>query len=373
MPIVVTIPEGYLPYDLSRADQSRYACTRSRFRNSIMCARRPGPDHAGQGPLDCLGHGVLWNEELLPSQSVSIAANAKQESASVTWNAIRERLAGQWRAPRRRSTPNAAPWRGQSRSAPARQPASSGRRSAPRRPRCGSALVTAYAAADGRLHEATAAVAAAWPARTGPAGGEVAEPAAGEQLLARAEVDVDAANEIAEPAAGEQLLARAEVDVDAANEIAESAAAEGLLVRAGVEANAGNETAAGVAADVAESVCCPVERLEVEVQLPATHHVAAVGIAPPTLELPQVGQPHAMESLGLKRSRPPAIPQRRRSSAGQQRSGEQATRSSAWHGGRWRADRSCAERPDGRRVCRDYGRNRRTHMPAVKKLTTRWS
>ena len=128
--------------------------------------------------------------------------------------------------------------------------------------------MTAYAAADGRLHEATAAVAAAWPAQTGPAGGEVAE-----------------------PAAGEQLLARAEVDVDAANEIAESAAAEGLLVRAGVEANAGNETAAGVAADVAESVCCPVERLEVEVQLPATHHVAAVGIAPPTLELPQVGQP----------------------------------------------------------------------------------
>ena len=58
-------------------------------------ARRPGPDHAGQGPLDCLGHGVLWNEELLPSQSVSIAANASQESASVTWNAIRERLAGQ--------------------------------------------------------------------------------------------------------------------------------------------------------------------------------------------------------------------------------------------------------------------------------------
>jgi hypothetical protein len=63
-----------------------------------------------------------------------------------------------------------------------------------------------------------------------------------------------------------------------------------LLVRAGVEDGMLNCATAGVA-DVAQgNVCCPVERCDLPAQMPTTHHLAVVGIAGATLEMPHEPQ-----------------------------------------------------------------------------------
>lgn len=247
-PPVATAPEGYLPYDLSREDRialRMYPITIPHFK--YVGGRRAAPVQVGgEGALDCLGYGVLWTEEALPAQTVlaapRLAMAAPQQNR---WAELNE-MAGFVATEIRAATEQADVQRQRiaiavveavqpgSRARQSVAPINLGRQAADR-------FASAYAVTEGVLGETTQRVAASWKMPVPKPRTETLERTVGEKLLARA----------------------------------------------GIEADTLNCATAGVADDVAESVCCPVERMELAAQLPLTHHLAAVGVAAATLSVPQ--------------------------------------------------------------------------------------
>jgi hypothetical protein len=245
-PVIASLSEGYLPYDISQADQialRMYPVTIPQFGSS-----RPASIPA---PMDCLGHGVVWNESVLPSQSIETATRSDAvadrflSSLKIDFDAIFDQLANEASA----TTQATDAKRNELAVAivEAVQPASEVRSYLePLRigSEAGEGFLMAYQTAEGSLRGATQTLSSSLkPAPQRP---------------------------------------RAEV--------LEQTAGEKLLVRAGVEANSLNCATAGVAEDAVASVCCPVERSEVAAQLPATHHLATVGVAAATLNMPQEPQ-----------------------------------------------------------------------------------
>jgi hypothetical protein len=245
-PVIASLAEGYLPYDMSRADQialRMYPITIPQFGSG-----RPASIPA---PMDCLGHGVVWSESVLPSQSVETTprpdavADRFLSSLSIDFDAIFDRLADEANATQQKSEAK----RNELALAivEAVQPSSDVRNFIdPNRigNEAGYGFLTAYETTEESLRGATQTLASSLkPAPKRP---------------------------------------RAEV--------LEQTAGEKLLVRAGVEANTLNCATAGVAEDASVSVCCPVERSEVAAQLPATHDLAGVGVAAATLNMPQEPQ-----------------------------------------------------------------------------------
>lgn len=245
-PVIVSISEGYVPYDMSRADQialRMYPITIPQFGGS-----RPA---SLPGPLDCLGHGVVWHESVLPSQSVATAprpdasADRFLSSLKIDYDLIFDRLADAANQAQRDSDAK----RNELVLAivEAVQPASQVRSYVdPVRlgQEAGHGFLTAYETAEDGLRDATQGLASSL--KPGPERSKI--------------------------------------------EVLEQTAGEKLLVRAGVEADSLNCATAGVAEGATESVCCPVEREEIAADLPATHDLAMVGVATATLNEPQEPQ-----------------------------------------------------------------------------------
>lgn len=260
-PVIVSIAEGYLPYDLSRNDQIALRMYPISIPQFQYIGSRPPVIH---GPLDCLGHGpivdvqvngndeqVVWNEQVLPSQSLATASRptfSNEELLSrvnVNFDAINESVQRHVQAANRdtdakRRTLALALVEAVQPNSYVRQltsPVTLGQKA-------GSGFVAAYGATETGLRDATQGLASR--IRVEPKPQEKQE----RPLI---------------PSVGEKLL-----------------------VRAGVEANLPNDVTAGVEDVAAGSVCCPVERKEVAAELPLTHSVAEVNVAAATLSLPQL-------------------------------------------------------------------------------------
>lgn len=255
-PVIVSIAEGYLPYDLSHNDQIALRMYPISIPQFNYIGSRPPVVH---GPLDCLGHGqvadehVVWNEQVLPSQSISTAPRpivSNEEllgRVKVNFDAINEtvqrhvKVANGDTDAKRRALALALVEAVQPNSY-VRQltsPVTLGQQA-------GSGFVAAYGATKTGLRDATQGLASRIRVEPKP---QIKQ----DQPLV--------------PSAGEKLL-----------------------VRAGVEANLPNDVTAGVEDVAAGSVCCPVERTEVAAELPLTHSVAEVNVASATLSLPQLPQ-----------------------------------------------------------------------------------
>ncbi len=247
-PVIVTIAEGYLPYDMNRSDQislRMYPITVPQF-NYVGADRMSANHRAGAGPLDCLGHGVIWSEDVMPAQTVETKPQVDYMLLLTdAWHGVDQLIADAAQDVSEQSNARSA---AVARSIVAAiQPDSNARQAiAPIRlgKNVGDSFLAMQSAATSGLQNATRNV-ASWKFET--------------------------------PAS----------QVSQSVELA--TAGEKLLVRAGVEANALDCATAGVA-DVANSMSCPVERLEVAAQPPATYQVAAVGVAAATLRTPQEPQ-----------------------------------------------------------------------------------
>lgn len=271
-PVIVSIAEGYLPYDISRADliglrmypmampQFGYVGLQGRSGFAPQAWRSPVADQ--MGPMDCLGYGVVWNDEALPAETVMTVptapsnptlkgdttksvvpiealSHAMQSVGSVMLRAANQAQSDDRQRQSRlaRHVVNAV-----QPGSPLRQsmdPVSISRDAS-------RAVLGAYVTAESQLPSATNSVANSWPADAPDTNRE--EGISEERILT----------------AGEQLL-----------------------VRAGIEANAMTDATADVAELGAESECCPVERTLSESEPPATQSLATVGIATATLQMPQ--------------------------------------------------------------------------------------
>ncbi len=72
-PIIVTIGEGFASYDLTRADQIALRMYPIEIPSFQHIGSRYNGSRDGLAPMDCLGHGPLWHEEVLPSVTVKTA------------------------------------------------------------------------------------------------------------------------------------------------------------------------------------------------------------------------------------------------------------------------------------------------------------
>jgi len=218
-PVSKTIAEGYLPYDLSRADQiamRMYPITIPQF--NYIGDRKSAASHQAalaRGPLDCLGHGVIWSQEVLPAQTVTASSTAQQETKLSLEELSQLRCVLE------------------------------------------KEVAVAHSKADAKrrelalaLSDAMRQVASVWESASSQGGEEIESGSAGSM--------------VATDSAGLQLLSRA-----------------------GVEAETPETAIAGVAVDVAESVCCPVERTEMAAVPPQNPEYAAIGVAAASLSLPQ--------------------------------------------------------------------------------------
>lgn len=249
-PIVVSISEGYLPYDLSRADQialRMYPIAIPQFRY-VGGRRTNDPLLADCGPLDCFGNGVIWNEEVLPSQSISVVPSKIEPPQSTRWTSALEPM------------------------------------DTLRRLISAAAEDLSAQSDEDRRSIALAMVDAVQPKsrlRNSIAPGKLGVLAASSLVSVHTVANDQLENATRSLAAG---LKRGAPETRA--ERLESSVGERLLVRAGIEVNALDCATAGVADVVQDKVCCPVERYDLAVQLPASHHWAAVGVAAATLEMP---------------------------------------------------------------------------------------
>jgi len=245
-PVIVSIAEGYLPYDLDRADQislRMYPITIPRF-NYLDSDRRPFGEFAGRGPLDCLGHGVVWTQSVAPSVSV------ETKPVPNFWGPVVDA----WKSVHRFVT---------------------------------SAAREAKVKADARQAELATAILEAAKVNSG-----VQQSISPFEIGKRIGVAWQSSH-----AAIEGRLKSVEQNVASWNfenrepQFVEQQPTAGnkLLVRAGIEADALDCATAGVA-DVAAPMDCPAERLELAAQPPATYSMAAVGVAAATLSMPQVPQ-----------------------------------------------------------------------------------
>jgi|GEM_PF-2657849 len=253
-PIVVSISEGYLPYDLSRADQislRMYPISIPQFR--YVGGRRTMNRSTGDyGPLDCLGHGVIWTEEVLPSESVSVASVSSSPSPSTFWTSVKMYARGlrdfaMTVATECTASADLVREKVVFSAVEAVQPNSELRESLqPRRLGAGvaSSLTSVHWVASAQVESFAQALALKLP------------------LVAPEK----------QPALRAEQL--------------EKAVGERLLVRAGIEVDAVDCATAGVADVVRDKVCCPVERDDLAAQMPASHHLATVGVAAATLEMP---------------------------------------------------------------------------------------
>lgn len=253
-PIVVSISEGYLPYDLSRADQislRMYPISIPQFR--YVGGRRTMDRSLGEyGPLDCLGHGVIWNEEVLPSTSVSVASVSASPTPSTLWTSVKGYADGL------RGFVMTATTQCTTRADSARE----------------KVARTAVEAVqpNSELRESLQ------PRRLGA---EVASSLASVQSATNAHVA-----SFAQTIAPNRPAVAPENRPALRAEQLEKTVGEKLLVRAGIEVDTLDCATAGVADVVQDKVCCPVERYDLAAQLPASHHLAAVGVAAATLEMP---------------------------------------------------------------------------------------
>jgi len=245
-PVIVTIAEGYLPYDLDRADLvslRMHPITIPQF-DYVGVDRMSLNGLAGRGPLDCLGHGVIWSESIMPSVSVETKSQSNYLSSVIeVWKAVQQFVtkAAQDAA----AQANASQVKITSTIIEELQPNSQLRQSlSPIQigQQLGAAVQDVAAAVKGPVREATQSI-ASWNFE----------------------------------------------NIDAQTAELEQTAGAKLLVRAGIEADALDCATAGVA-DVAEPMSCPVERSELAAQPPATFQMAAVGVAAATLSMPQVPQ-----------------------------------------------------------------------------------
>ena len=247
-PVIVTIAEGYLPYDLDRNDLvslRTYPITIPQF-DYVGADRMSLNGLAGRGPLDCLGHGVVWTETVMPSVSVETKPAPDYLSAIVeVWQDVHRFVTGAIQVATTQAHTNQA------------------------------AIVSSIVEElqpDGRLQQSLS------PIQIGQQLGAAAQTAAAvvEGPIRAASQGIATWNfETAEPLTADP----------------ERTAGENLLVRAGIEADALDCATAGVA-DVAKPMGCLAERSELAAQPPATYQIAAVGLAAATLSLPQVPQEH---------------------------------------------------------------------------------
>lgn len=242
-----TVADGYLPYDLSRDDQialRMYPIAIPQF-NYVGGRRSAGLRSSGQGPQDCLGYGVLWTEEVLPAHTVMAAPRLRQDAVRQDrgweWSAVGQYVAeSMYRATQqaddnRRAIALAC--------VEAVQPGSAARHSIDAVGvglRAGTGLVAAYSLSQDVLNQTARHIASSLPAGRPVRKTEALERTVGEKLL----------------------------------------------VRAGVELELLDCATAGVAESVADSVCCPVERMELAAQPPRTHNLAVIGVAGATLSGP---------------------------------------------------------------------------------------
>ena len=247
-PIIVSIDEGYLPYDLSRADRiamKMYPISIPRFH--FLDTRRAMDELVMKyGTSDCLGNAVRWSEVTLPTVEIKVASKRASMfdqikplvTAASTYYDAKMAAAESQRAMIAIEVVEAL------------KP-NSGLRRAVGASRVGAvvgtAVATGYAVVFRTVVDAAVQVAAALP--------RVAPERQREKVRA------------------EEL---------------ERSIGERLLVRAGIEADALTCATAGVADVEQVRVCCPVERVDISAQLPASHSYAAIGVAAATLQMPLV-------------------------------------------------------------------------------------
>ena len=262
-PIIVSIAEGYLPYDLISEEQvelRNYPISIPQFRY-LGGRRTMDQSISDYGPLDCLGHGVVWSEEALPSQSVSIGQPSRASEKSSLWNTASDRLnqAKRFLA----------------------QVTSSETAKVDAKRRAIAIAINKSIQPQSQLRDLLD------PDRFGVN--------AATSLASIRKATQDQLQTITQSIANNLQLDTPETRA----EQLEKSAGERLLVRAGIEVDSLDCATAGVADVVQDRVCCPVERCDLAAQCPSTHHFAAVGVAAATLKMPL--RPHAFVAEPIDR------------------------------------------------------------------------
>ncbi len=268
--------EEYLAYDLSDADQvalETYPLSiphfhynggrRTESRPAFTYESTPAIDPA----LDCLGGGSIWIEEVQPSQSIEITRRSGDSIPASDSHVMA-------------SSELAAAQLGQAWER-VNDLATAIRQQADRVQRESDAYRDQLALG---IVDSIQPGSEARQLMTGDAiGRQLAAVAGSTQQLASAQVQQ----------VTQQISALRSVTIQEPSDAPELTAGERLLLRAGIEANTESMAAAGVADDAAERVCCPVEQMDVASRLPATHALAAVGVATATLKMPHApsGEP----------------------------------------------------------------------------------